>query len=277
MTRRVATCAGGALAVLGLVLLVRSDPSAQQRQLVPAAASSLATHPDTYIGATVSIMAAVEQQISKTAFSVDQDRTKSTGQAVLVLAPILTEPLVLNSYVTVIGEVVRFDPVDVARRLKVQTLDLPADVVARYKGRAVVIATSVLNAEMVDLAKVPPPPLTPEEEAFDAVMKAVGPASNALRAAVAESRTDRTREQTAILLKGFGDAEAFFTKRGNADATTWAGEARGIVEGIDKSVLAGQWAEATTAAGELTKKCQVCHAAYRVRLEDGTYRVKFDR
>ena len=56
------------------------------------------------------MMAIVDQTLSPTAFSVDQDKTKSTGKDVLVLAPRLNEPIELNTYVTVIGEVVKFDP-----------------------------------------------------------------------------------------------------------------------------------------------------------------------
>ena len=55
------------------------------------------------------MMAIVDQTLSPVAFSVDQDKTKSTGKDVLVLAPRLNEPVELNTYVTVIGEVVKFD------------------------------------------------------------------------------------------------------------------------------------------------------------------------
>ena len=89
-----------------------AQPAPPQKPLVPLVASTLAAKPDTYYGENVTLMAIVDQTLSPTAFSVDQDKTKSTGQDVLVLAPRLNEPVELNTYVTVIGEVVKFDPND---------------------------------------------------------------------------------------------------------------------------------------------------------------------
>ena len=85
---------------------------------------------------TVTLTAAVEQRYGATAFSVDQDRAKSAAQDVLVLAPLLNAPVEPNGYVTVIGEVVRFDAADAAARMKDAMPVLAADVVAKYRGRA---------------------------------------------------------------------------------------------------------------------------------------------
>ncbi len=57
------------------------------KPLVPVAASSVASNPDPYIGEFVTMTGAVEANLSKTSFSVDQDKTKPTGKDVLVLAP----------------------------------------------------------------------------------------------------------------------------------------------------------------------------------------------
>lgn len=283
MPRQMKTIACGA-AVLVAAIGFRVTVTAQRgggggggRQIVPVAASSLAAHPETYLGDHVSLMAAVEQMLSRTAFSVDQDKNASTGQDVLVLAPTLQKPVEVNQYVTVVGDVMRFEPEAVAARVKDYTLDLPADVIERFRGRVVVIATSVIDATMEDVAKVPPPPLTPEEEAFDGTMKRVNAASGALRAALDDSRTDQVREQTAVLETAFGEAETFFKGRGTADATGWAQEARGFVQKIEQAATAGVWDDARSASTSLTQMCATCHAAYRVRLDDGTFRVKFDR
>ena len=82
-------------------------PGTPTKPYVPLAASTLADHPDTYYGEFVTVTGAVEQTLSKLAFSVDQDKTKSTGKDVIVVAPTLMEPVVANSYVTIIGEVPR--------------------------------------------------------------------------------------------------------------------------------------------------------------------------
>ena len=115
-----------AIATASLVAVrAQQAPAPAARPMVPVAASSVAAYPDTYLGENVSVMAAVEALLSKTAFTIDQDKTKSTGKDVLVLAPTLTGVVQPNTYVTVVGEVIRFDPAEVAKRLKGYTIDLP--------------------------------------------------------------------------------------------------------------------------------------------------------
>src|SRR5262245_40816736 len=46
---------------------------------VPLAASTLANKPEAYYGEMVTVTATVEDVLSKTAISLDQDKTKSTG------------------------------------------------------------------------------------------------------------------------------------------------------------------------------------------------------
>ena len=79
--------------------------------MIPMTASSIVLAARTPISANnVSMMAAVETVLSKTAFTVDQDRTKTTGKEVLVIAPNLQTLPAPNPYVTVQGEVFKFDP-----------------------------------------------------------------------------------------------------------------------------------------------------------------------
>src|SRR5438093_10228098 len=73
------------------------------KPLVPVAASTLAAHPETYYGERVTMTGAVEQSLGKLVFSVDQDKTKTLEQQILVLAPRLNSPVDPNTYVTVIG------------------------------------------------------------------------------------------------------------------------------------------------------------------------------
>ena len=62
---------------------------APQKPLVPVAASSVAANPAPYINEFVTLSATVEANLTKTAFTVDQDKTKSTGKDVLIIAPAL--------------------------------------------------------------------------------------------------------------------------------------------------------------------------------------------
>ena len=56
---------------------------------MPVAASSVAANPDPYVGEIRDDDRRASTNLSKTSFSVDQDKTKSTGKEVLVLAPTL--------------------------------------------------------------------------------------------------------------------------------------------------------------------------------------------
>ena len=90
----------------------------QPQPIRPVAVSALTANPDLFVGGPVSLTAAVEQRYGASAFSIDQDRTRTAGQDVLVLAPVLSAPVEPNTYVTVIGEVVRFDLASVMAKLK---------------------------------------------------------------------------------------------------------------------------------------------------------------
>jgi cytochrome c556 len=245
-----------------------------QKPVVPVAASSLAANPETFYGDYVSLTATVDELLSKSAFSVDQDRSKHAAQSVLVLAPTMTGTVDPNAYVTVLGEVMKFDPVEIARRARDYTLDLSADLQAKFQGRPVVLATAVINAAGIDVARRLPPPMTAEEESFSKTMKRIGPSFTAFRQAIQEPNAVATKEQIAILKQGFTEAEAFWKKRGTAEAVQWTAEARKLVDQIDHGLAAAKWDDVKTAATDLGKTCQTCHGAYRERFDDGSYRIK---
>ena len=239
------------------------------KQLVPVAASTLAESPAEYYGQSVSVVGTVEQKLTTLAFTIDQDKTKTTGE-VLVLATALNAPVDPNSYVTVLGECVEFTD-EIAGRA---TVDLPPDLVAKYRGRPAVLATSVLTTAMVDLARRLPPPLTPEEDAFDKVMKRIGPGFTALRQAVSGSEADTVKQQAAALKASFGATTAFWKSRGKTDAVKWVEEARNQADAVERATARGDWDAVKSAQTALGQACQNCHGAYRERLEDGTYRLK---
>jgi cytochrome c556 len=245
---------------------------APPKPLVPVTASTLAGNPDSFIGEWVSVTGVIEQTLSRLAFAVDQGKIKSSGE-ILVLAPRLNSPVDPNTYVTVVGEVVRFDPDAIARKSKDYAIDLSPDLVAKYRGRPAVLATSVINSRMVDLAKRLPPPMSAEEQAFDNIMKKVGPAFAAVRQSDA-SNAEPTKEHTAVLKQAFADTEAFWKTKARPDAVQWAQDARKHVDAIDRAAAAGNWDEVKSMAGTLGQTCQSCHTAYRERFDDGSYRIK---
>jgi len=241
--------------------------------LVPVTASSLAAHPLSYVGRTVTMMGTVAQQLSPTIFTITQGQTATMPVPILVVAPTLTAPPPPNAYVTVVGPAVLFDPSDLSK-LKNYKLDISTDVAARFNGRPAVFATSVVAPDLSDLAKVKPPPMSPEEQAFSNLMKQVQPASTALRTGVTGSDAAAAHARAEELKKLFTDVQAFFKKRGIAEAEGWAGEMLKLADSVDTAAGAAKWPEATTAATSLNQMCATCHTAYRERLDDGTYRLK---
>src|SRR6185436_3068004 len=151
-----------------------------------------------------------------------QDRTKSTGKEVLIIAPNLQAAVDANSYITVTGEVVKFSPDEVTKKLRGYTLDLAPEVIEKYRGKVAVFATAVITSGFVDLAKKPIVPMTPAELSLQSAMKSVSASSTALATAVNGSNAEQTKEQAAILKTAFGSAAAFFETKNAADAVGWA-------------------------------------------------------
>ena len=246
------------------------------RAIVPVAASSVAAKPDQWVGEYVAMTGVVDTSLGKMAFTVDQDKTKSAPD-VLVLAQRMSDAVTPNTYVTVIGLLMKYDAADVAAKSKAHAQDLPADVAAKYKGKPVVLATSVVNDKMLDLARFIAPALTPEEEALAKAMKGVPAASGEMRKGADASNVEMATKNVATLTAAFTEVEIFMKKRGKLDAVKWAADARANVLTVEKSAKGGQWDAAKTAAAAIGGACGTCHTPYRERLEDGSFRFKAGR
>jgi cytochrome c556 len=244
------------------------------KPLVPMTASSLMRDPQSHIGENVSLMATVDAILSKTAFTLDQDASKHTGQEVLVLAPTLTAAPDLNGYVTVQGEVMRFDPAEIAKRNKSYTIDLPQDAVAKYQGKPVILATAVVNPKLVDLAKRVLPPMTPAEVEFRKAMLAINPTFTALRGGLDAPNAATVKEQVTILKTSFTAVEAYFKSKGTTEAAGYAGEAIKAVTTMEQGAATAKWEDVKAAAGTLQGMCATCHGAFRERQDDGSFRIK---
>jgi cytochrome c556 len=243
------------------------------RAIVPVAASSVAAKPDQWVGEYVAMTGIVDASLGTLAFTVDQDKTKS-GSDVLVLAQRMSDPVVVNTYVTVIGLLMKYDPAEVAAKSKAHAGELPADAVAKYKGKPVVLATSVVNDRMLDLARFIPPPMTPDEEALQKAMRGLPAASGEMRKGADGSNMEMATKNIASLAAAFTEAETFMKKRGKLDAMKWAADARANVLAVEKAAKGGQWDAAKTAAAAVGGSCGTCHTPYRERLEDGSFRFK---
>jgi hypothetical protein len=268
------------LAMCGCTMVLAVAMRAQQApavgaNLVPVTAASLMQHPEQYLNQSVSMYATVEQLLSGTAFSVDQDAKKASLTDLLIVAPTLTAQPKPGAYVTVVGVVIKFDPAEIQKRSKGYAMDLAPNLLERYKDKVMVLASAVVDPGMVDLAKVLPKPPTPEEVALSNVMKQVQPASGELRKGAEASDKTIVTSQAQTLAKLFNETRKIFeTQKDMADAVGWSTEATTLMASAEKAAAAGQWADVTASATKLTGLCQQCHAARRERLEDGTYRIK---
>jgi cytochrome c556 len=249
-------------------------PGVPTKAIVPVAASTLGNNPDPYYGEFVSVTGTVEQTISKLAFSVDQDAKKSTGKEVLVLTRHMNAAVEPNGYVTIVGQLVKFDPAEVGAKFKEFAADVPGDVAQKYLGRPAIIASSVITATGLDVTRRLPPPMTAEEEALSKLMKQVGSANGALRKAIEGSDAKVATENAAILRQTFTQVESFWKDRKRNDASTWAADAKKLSEGIHRAAAAGKWDEVKASATTLGQACQTCHTTYRERYDDGSFRIK---
>ena len=211
------------------------------RPILPASASSIAAKPDSFYGQVVSIYATVEQPLAPTAFSVDQDKTKSTGQELIVLA---TAPAraraaehLRHGHRRGRARRRRRDREEGAGRARPRCLPTCS---RSIQGKPVILATAVINGAFTDLAKFIPPPMTPEEAVLDKAMKAVGPANGALRKGIDAANAELVKTNTAILAKAFADTETFWKGRGNDEAVKFAQTARAAVAAIDSAAGHGQ-------------------------------------
>lgn len=270
----VACCA--ALLTGAIAIRAEQGPPAQAgaRPLVPMTASSILRDPKAHVGENVSMMATVEAILSRTAFVMDQDRSKSTGQEVLVLAPTLTAPPDINSYVTVQGEVFLFDPAEVAKKARAYKLDLTPEQLAKYHGRPAVLATVVITPALVDLAKRPIPPPTPDDIVLGGHMRAINPAFTAVRGGLDKPDAAQIKEQLAAIRKAFAEVETFFKGKSMTDAMKWSADSLKIVAAMEQSAAGAKWDELKASAGSLQQTCAACHAQHRERMEDGSYRLK---
>ena len=266
------------------LVIAAAAPSAQRRRaaepnpVLPVATDVVAANPEAFYGKPLTLSAAVEEVLSKTAFTVDQRRVvdgthiRSVGKPILVIAPTLSGPLDRKNYMLFVGELMKFDPAAVAQKAKDYSVDLTPDLIAKYQGRPVLVASAVLDTQYVDVTKRA---LTAEEQALSVVMRRVSAAYTALRRAADGTDPKLMADSAAGLKVAFTDTEPFWKQR--PDALQWAREARSQTEAIERDATAAKTDALKPAVEKLGAVCQSCHTAYRDRLDDGTFRIKLGK
>ena len=247
---------------------------APQKPLVPVAASTVAANPTPYLNEFVTLSATVEANVSKTAFTVDQDKTKSTGKDVLVIAPALQKAADQNGYVTVIGQLIKFDEKEIASKLKDYKLDLsPADI-QKYAGKPVVLATSVITNGGIDIAKKPVPPMSADDLALQKIMTKLPTAQAAVRKSLDSKDMAGAKEQATLLKDSFAQIEAFFKTKNNEEAMKIAAEGKQHSDAMLVNLGMTNVDAAKTSITPLGATCGSCHHKDRDRMDDGTFRLK---
>ena len=138
--------------------------------------------------------------------------------------------------------------------------------------RAPLVASIVASVAIAHAQQ--PPPETPEERALDATMKKIAPAFAALRGGVEASKSDIAAQQIAVLKQAFGETESIWKQKRVAEAMKLAQEARKHVDSNEQSSYGGDWEAAKKSVATLNQSCQTCHASYRERFDDGSFRIK---
>jgi cytochrome c556 len=258
----------------------RSDNAAEG---MPVATNLILQDPDAYYGKLINVSAGVEEKLSPTAFVIDQRKAagsselKAIGKPILVIAPYLNAPLEQKGYLSVRGQLVKFDPAALTRLVPDYRLDFPAEVSAKYQGKPVLVASSIINAAFAEIAKKPLPPPSAVEVSLSTAMKTIGPAFTALRTAADAKANDSpaiVTQNAAKLLPAFTQTEKAWDDLGQSAAAEWARTARDHAVAIEKAAGAGDWDAVKTSYMALNTLCQNCHGSYRERQEDGTFRLK---
>ncbi len=281
-TARIAPCLAGILVLSAFVNLnaQRRGRGDNEALGVPVSTNAIVDDPGSYLGKQVTISAGVEEVLSKTAFLVDQRKAagatavSTVGKPVLVIAPYLTKTLEQKKYLMVSGQLVKLEASALARVAADYTLDLTPELRAKYEGQPVLVATSVVDSAFAELGRKPSLPPTPRELAMSTTMKSIASTMAAMRTAAQASNGAVVTESAAALQPLFTQVETTWDDLGQVPAAQWARDARGHAVAIQGGVAAGDWNAVTTSVAALNQVCGTCHAAYRDRLDDGTFRFK---
>ncbi|MBA3269430.1 MAG: hypothetical protein H0T71_02895 [Acidobacteria bacterium] len=155
-----------------VVMMTAASPAAPDAQgrrgspgvpSVPVTTDLVLAKPDAYAGQSVTLSSGVDEILSKTVFTVGQRKVVNgkdvvkAGRPLLVIAPTLDAALTANNYLTIVGAVIKFDAAAIASKAKDYQLDLAPDVVAKYQGQTVLLATTILSSTSTELTRKPTP------------------------------------------------------------------------------------------------------------------------
>ena len=219
----------------------------------------------------------VEKTLAPTAFSVDQDKTKSTGKEVIVAraaAARAGRAQYLRHRDRRSGQARRRR--DRQARARPAPPDCPPTCSRKYQGKPVILATAVINAALTDLAQV-------HSAADDAGRSGPrqgheGVGAGQRRAAQRRS-THRTpswsRPTPRFWPRRSPRPKRSGRARGKADAVKFAQTARdGRRRPSNRRPRPGNWNDVKTHDTTLGQQCASCHGVIASAVEDGSFCIK---
>ena len=110
---------------------------------VPVDSNELDDHPERYLGRTVTVRQRVDDNYSRSMFTLRDD--------IVVIAPDLPAGVTDGRYVTVTGEVMRFNIADIERQVRGYRIDVLPRYTDAFEDDVVIIATSVRSDDGQEL------------------------------------------------------------------------------------------------------------------------------
>lgn len=116
--------------------------------------------------------------------------------------------------------------------------------------------------------------LAQTEADFANWMKGVAGANGKMGKAITAMDAATATASAKELETNFKAVEAFFTKRGTADAAKMAKDAHMAAAAVQVAVAKGDWGGAATSAKGVSGSCAGCHGAHRDGPKGGPYTIK---
>jgi cytochrome c556 len=115
-----------------------------------------------------------------------------------------------------------------------------------------------------------------EAETFSDWMKAKNVAASALIKMPEKTGPEAIRHAETIAVI-FENMIPFWRQHGAADAMKWSEQGKAAAVQLASAAYGGNLEQAAAAFKVVGGTCRPCHAAYRLRLQDGTYAIRQER
>lgn len=113
------------------------------------------------------------------------------------------------------------------------------------------------------------------EAEHKALMKTIGPTQGSLRKNLAAKNGEGAAADAKKLNEIFAKVHDFWLKKKIDNATKFATDAQNGFKDVSQHATDGKFDEAQASLKMAMGTCSGCHSAYREKLEDGSYKIKY--